>query len=377
MRRWALNCCFVIALTLAAAGSQATAAPHGTDVGTALIAMVAPMTGPVPYAGEAMSRAAVLAVAEINRHGGVAGKKLRFSIGDGQCSAGQATTAAQQLLTQHPVMVLGEYCSASAAAVQTLTEAAHVPDFIVAAISPVLRENKKYTIALAPQGDQASAALAKFYGARFRSIYHVYENTQAGQIEANTFEATLNKMGKTYHSVAVETTLPDFSSIMLRARAANPDLVVLSMTAGQILKAVQAAKAVGLKAQLASVFWPPPVLFQQAGSLLDGFMWLELAPPGSPEFTAFSRAYQKRWNQPVPHWMSATTYDSVMLWALAARRAKSTDPAKVNVQLHKIRRYRGASGFFGIAANGQAGFSGRRILVVRWDNSTQKAVPVK
>jgi branched-chain amino acid transport system substrate-binding protein len=360
------------------AATQAPAAPHSdAAAATVTIGLVAPLTGAVPYAGEAMSRAAVLAVSQINKRGGVAGKKLRLSISDGQCTAGQATTAGRQLMAQNPVMVIGEYCSNSALAVQALTEAAETPDFVVAAISPQLREGKKYTISLAPRGDQASAVLARFYGNRFKSIYHVYENTEAGRIEADTFEATLKRMGKTYRSVAVESTLGDFSSIMLRARGSEPDLVVLSMTAAQILKAVQAARAVGLDAQLASVFWPPPVLFEQAGSLLDKFMWLQLAPPGSKEYTSFSRAYQQRWNQPVPHWMAATTYDSVMLWALAAKRAKTTNSGPVNAELHKVRRYHGASGFFGIAANGQAGFSDRRILVVRWDNAAKKAVAVK
>ena len=70
------------------------------------------MTGKNAWFGEQMERGAALAVADINAVGGVLGQQVQLTTADDFCDPEQAVAAAQKLVSEGVIFVVGHYCSA-------------------------------------------------------------------------------------------------------------------------------------------------------------------------------------------------------------------------------------------------------------------------
>ena len=79
--------------------------------GTIAIGVQVPTTGSEATYGKDMANAVAIAQDEINKKGGVLGKKLSMIIGDSACDPQQSVNAATKLVSQGVVGVVGGYCS--------------------------------------------------------------------------------------------------------------------------------------------------------------------------------------------------------------------------------------------------------------------------
>src|SRR2546428_13062483 len=126
------------ALLIAACGSSGN---NATNSGPIKVGITGPFTGPYADPGIAIRNAGELAVADINTAGGINGRQLQAVNADDACDAQQGVQAAQKLLTQKIVAIVGGYCSgASIPESDTLHRNGDLP-FITAASS-----NPKFTV---------------------------------------------------------------------------------------------------------------------------------------------------------------------------------------------------------------------------------------
>ncbi|RUV96723.1 branched-chain amino acid ABC transporter substrate-binding protein, partial [Mesorhizobium sp. M1A.F.Ca.IN.022.07.1.1] len=75
-----------------------------------LIGVSSAMTGRLAWIGEQGQRGAERAVADLNAAGGVLGQKVRLISVDDFCDPEQAVAAAQKLVADGVVLVVGHYC---------------------------------------------------------------------------------------------------------------------------------------------------------------------------------------------------------------------------------------------------------------------------
>src|SRR5512138_3963837 len=84
----------------------------GTASGPLKVAILAPLSGPVPTFGVMTRDGALLAIEEWNAKGGVLNKKIAAVVEDSQCTPDPAVNAANKLIDQNKVKYLvGEVCS--------------------------------------------------------------------------------------------------------------------------------------------------------------------------------------------------------------------------------------------------------------------------
>ena len=103
---------FILAsLAFAAAGLGAVSGASAQS--EISIAVAGPMTGEYASFGAQFKAGAEAAVADIDKAGGVLGKKLKLEIGDDACDPKQARSVAEQLAAKGVVFVAGHYCSGS------------------------------------------------------------------------------------------------------------------------------------------------------------------------------------------------------------------------------------------------------------------------
>ena len=89
------------------------------------IGFTGPITGPAAFLGQQMKWGAELAVDEVNKNGGVLGRKISFQMQDSQCRPADALSAAEMLLSQDKVdVLLGDLCSGATMALMPVAEKA-------------------------------------------------------------------------------------------------------------------------------------------------------------------------------------------------------------------------------------------------------------
>ena len=99
----------LVALALILAALRPAAAEAEILIGTA-----AQITGDYSWLGEQVERGAEMAVADLNKAGGVLGEPVRLILVDDYCSGDQAVAAARKLVSDGVVFVAGHPCSGAA-----------------------------------------------------------------------------------------------------------------------------------------------------------------------------------------------------------------------------------------------------------------------
>ena len=114
-----------------------SACSAGQQEKTVKIGFLGALTGDVAVYGVPMSKAAKLAVDQVNAKGGIDGKQVELILEDGRCDAGLANTAMQKLATQDKVAgVIGGLCSSETLAAAPTAESAKVPMISASSTSP-------------------------------------------------------------------------------------------------------------------------------------------------------------------------------------------------------------------------------------------------
>jgi branched-chain amino acid transport system substrate-binding protein len=117
------------------------AALHATGGRAAiLIGVAGPMTGKDAWFGEQLQRGAQLAVADINAGGGVLGQQVRLISADDFCDPEQAVAAAQKLVSEGVIFVVGHFCSHASIPASKVYEAAGVLMISPSSSNPLLTE---------------------------------------------------------------------------------------------------------------------------------------------------------------------------------------------------------------------------------------------
>ena len=281
-----------------------------------------------------------LALEEVNRSGGVLGRKLELVVRDDGGNPGDAVRAAEELIAREKVNVLmGTFASHVGLAVSNLANKRKV---LFVASEPltdklVWEAGNRYTFRLRPSTYMQTAMLipeaVKLKKKRWAIVYPNYEY---GQSATESFKKLLKKAQPDVEFVA-EQAPPlgkiDAGAVVQALADARPDAIFSSLFAADLQKFVREGNTRGL-------FQGRPVLNLLAGEpeYLDplkdetpegwwvtGYPWNEI---NTREHKAFRDAYQKRWHD-YPRQGSVVGYTAVHAVAAALRRANSVDTEKL------------------------------------------------
>lgn len=114
----------VASMVLTACGAAAPAGGGEAAAGPIKIAVLAPLSGPVPTFGVSTRDGALMAIEEWNAKGGVLGQQIEAVVADSQCTADPAVNAANKVIDQDKVhYIVGEVCSKASIPVSEIAEA--------------------------------------------------------------------------------------------------------------------------------------------------------------------------------------------------------------------------------------------------------------
>jgi branched-chain amino acid transport system substrate-binding protein len=351
-----LSLLVVIAMVLALAlvgcgGTGGGGTGGGTTEEEIKIGSIMPLTGAHASFGISSVEAIQLAFEEINAAGGVLdGKKLRLVNEDNRSTAEEAATAAQKLIEQDKVTaILGSVASSASLAAGPIAQEAGVPMLSPTSTNPDVTLIGDFIFRacfIDPfQGQVMAQFVLEDLGLTTAAMIVEQESDYAKGL-AEFFKASFEASGGT---VLITENFSsgdsDFSGILTRVRAANPEFVYIPSyydTVGPILRQ---ASDMELNAQFGGGDgWDSPDLFDLAGDAANGGFFSNHYSPDvdTPEVKSFIAAYQAKYNK-VPDALAALAYDAAYMLAQAINEAGSIDGAAIRDALRAIN-FTGVSG---------------------------------
>jgi branched-chain amino acid transport system substrate-binding protein len=324
---------FAAALLLAAP-SAATA--QAGSKGTVKIGVLLPLTGNTAWAGRTNRLAAMIAAEEVNAQDLAGGYKIELVFGDSQCEPRPAHDQAQRLISQEKVnLLIGEWCSSASVAVAQVANDEKIPLLVnISTADNIAGDAGPYSFQSSMQNrytqEREAEVLQKTF--KFETVAIIVENNDFGLTFRKNMLGLMAKAGKkVVLDVTQDRSDTNWYSTITRIPASKPDLVIVSISAGQAANFVKQYAEAGITTPLFSDYPPPPRIFErqvgtQAGKIglvrAAFFLKSDSNTPAQKEFTAKLEArVQKELNEKhdPTHWDIAS-YDAVRLAADAIKR---------------------------------------------------------
>ena len=302
------------------------------------IGMVDPMTGVYAAVAQNEVSGARLAVEQINAKGGILGRPIELLVEDSANDVGTGVQKTRKLIERDEVpFIIGDVNSG-----------------IAQAMAQVTAEKKVLHVVSGGHTDGITGKDCKW------NVYRVCNTTS---MEANAVaEQLFNKYGKKWHFITPDYAFghtlqeacaenlkklggtvtgneltplgtSDFSAYLIKARAANPDVLLLLPQGSDMVNCLKQIVQFGIHKQihvagtqqeLESLEALPPEA--RIGIWMFEWYWKQAGTPHVAEFVADVR---KRTNGKVPTARTWFGYTSVYSYALVANREKTIDSFKL------------------------------------------------
>ena len=128
-----------------------------------LIGAAGPITGQNAWIGEQMLRGAEMAVSDINSAGGVLGEPVQLITADDFCDPDQAVVAAQKLVDDRVVFVVGHYCSGASIPASEVYQKAGILQISPGSTNPMLTDAGRANVFRVIGRDDAQGTVAGNY----------------------------------------------------------------------------------------------------------------------------------------------------------------------------------------------------------------------
>lgn len=303
------------------------------------IGMDNPLTGTYAALGKNEQIGAQYAVEQLNKKGGILGRQVELLIEDSTSGdAGVAVQKARKLIDRDQVnFILGNINSSLAQAIANVANEKGVfnvdPGGHTDSITGKNCHWNTFRVCntTATEGAAIANVLVKNMGKKFYYLVPDYSfgHTLAAGVEKAAAKAGGVKVGEALTPLG--TT--DFSSYLIKAQAANPDVIIVLQQGDDGVNVLKQIVQFGLQKK-----------FHIAGAQLELEVLLGLPPearvgswvfewyykqPNVPHVAEFVEAIRKRTGGHVPTARTYFGHTAVMTCALAAEQAKSLDAVKM------------------------------------------------
>lgn len=241
------------------------------------IGMHLTLSGPASFVGQGVKVGVDLAVAEINGHGGINGRKLSYVFVDDRGTPDGGVAAARRLVESEEVfLVHGGGISTSTVATLPYFAKSTVPYYISLASDPVVTEQFYKNIYAGATISQATLAV---YIAEFLSKELKAKNVAMLQCDQGhcisggpRLKALLEKNGITVTVVTFNSGETDFTGQMYAVKNVKPDVVFIYGLASDSGRLLPQIKRAGIEAQIVTeIASADPSVARVAGKAAEGF----------------------------------------------------------------------------------------------------------
>ena len=379
MLRRTLMMAAVAAVATYALGAIAPGAAEAQDkirVGASLS-----LTGGLARSGEPLRKGYVLWAEDVNKRGGIAGKQVEMVIYDDQSDSSTAAKLYEKLITQDKVdLLIGPYGSSMSNAAAAVVDK-HKRAFLLPAAGSTAIFERGYTHTfqmfppLGPVFDPIFDEWAKKFGLKTVAVINsddFYPKVLAGILAAKAEKKGLKVVLREQFPLNTK----DFSSLVLKLRAAKPDILTGGLQLPDSLILMRQLREFNVLPKVLA-FSPAPLipdfektLKSDGDFVMADYLWAANNPDAYSK--TFVKAYQERWGS-APTIHSAFGWSGGVLLEAAVKKAGSLNDDKIREAFLSLEMNTLMAGPFKIKApeNKQVG---HQLGVTQWQNGKNEIV---
>lgn len=233
------------------AGSAAGTQPQSIKVG-----VLAPLTGTNAEFGKGFEVAMTMAMEEINAAGGINGRMLELVFQDSKGDAKESSDLCRQYVDNEDIVaVLGDFTSTACMADAPIVKEADMAILSPTASNPAFTEMNDCTFGIIGKQDADSRYYAHYVLQEYAGVDNVaiiYIESDWGNAAMSNFVDEAGKIGlNIVETASYVQDEKDFSSIITKIRAANPDHVAI-MDQGATSQIINQIRASGWDVSLST-----------------------------------------------------------------------------------------------------------------------------
>src|ERR1043166_6991314 len=270
------------------------------------IGVTQPLTGAFAASGNYVAQGAKLAEEEINKQGGVLGRKIQLVIEDNKSNPTEAVATAEKLISKDKVPVLmGAWSSTLTLAVMPKLMEYQVPMLVETSSSgKITTSGNPYIFRISPTSEmKAKAFTPLFKTLNIKKADFLSTNNDFGLGAAKEFSEAAKANG--VQVGVMETMDPkatDFSAQLAKIKASGSDTVFVTTAVEQITLILKQAKEQQLAARIITTGGSnsPDQLIEQAGAAANGSYHLVFFTPwgpGAAKNPDIARRFVALWNE--------------------------------------------------------------------------------
>ncbi|WP_102693500.1 ABC transporter substrate-binding protein [Rummeliibacillus pycnus] len=349
---------------LAGCGSKdnSSSGSSGSDSKEIKVGLNLELSGAVASYGSGISKGAKLAINEINKAGGIDGKKIVPVEIDNKSDAAEATSAAIKLATQEKVVAqIGSATSGDTVAAVQIANQKKMPIIGPSATSETVTVNEKgqlndyafRTCFIDPfQGQIAANFALNNLKAKNVAIFADSASDYAKGL-AKSFKKTIEENGgKVVAEESYVAKDTDFKSTLTRLKSKKPDFIYIPGYYEEVGLIIKQARAAGIDVPLmGGDGWDSPKMVELAGKeALNNTYFTNHYSAEDPDekIQKFVKAFKEANGGQAPDAFNALGYDTVYWLKDAIERAGSTDGEKIKDALASTKDLSLVTGKFSV-----------------------------
>ena len=349
MRRkpWAFVLCFCSALAL----MTCRGAKSDSEVNEIVIGEFGSLTGTTATFGISTKNGIDMAVDEVNKAGGLLGKKVRVIVEDDQGKPEEAQTVVTKLINKDRVVaVLGEVASSRTMAAAPVAQQNGIPLISPSSTNPKVTEIGDYIFRVCFIDPFQGLVMAKFAANTLKvkkvDILRDIKNDYSVGL-ADVFIDNFKKMGGgIVDNQSYSEGDTDFSAQLTAIKAKNPEAVFLPGYYTEVGLVARQAKKLGLTVPfLGGDGWDSPKLIEIGGDAVNGSYYSNHFSVSDPNATIqkFVGDYKTRYKA-TPDALAGLAFDAAGILFDAIKRANSADGAKIRGEIAQTKDFPGVTG---------------------------------
>ena len=317
------------------------------------------MTGTYAAPGQNQQRGYQLCAKQVNEKGGVLGRKIEFVLYDDRSEPATGVRLYERLITQDKVdVIMGPYSSAITEAVANVNEKYKMPMVApMASTTSIFKKGRKFIFMVQSPAEVYLEGLVDAAIKRgLKTIALIYEDTLFPKATVKgTVELAKQKGMQVVFMEAYPKGNTDFSALLTKVRAANPDVLGAATYFDDAVAITRQMKELNVNPKMYGVtvggdlpkFYD--LLGKNAEYIYGATQWeQELPYPGAKEF---AEAYEKEFPGGHLSYHAAGGYAGCQVLVEAIRRAGSLDGDKIRDAILKTN-YSNVYGEFKVDADG-------------------------
>lgn len=333
----------------------------GGETGPIVVGYYGDLTGRTSNFGQSTKNGVEMAADEINKAGGINGRRIQILSEDDEGRPEKAATVVTKLIDQDRVVaLLGEVASGNTLAAAPKAQAAKVPMISPSSTNPAVTQVGDYIFRVCfidPfQGDVMAKFAANTLKAKKAAIMLDFNSPYSRGL-TEFFEASFTRSGgQIVNKQSYTQGDRDYKGQLTAIRSVNPDVIYVPGYYGEVGVIAKQAKQLDIKVPLlGGDGWDSTQLWDLGGDALNGDFisnHYSVDDP-SPAIQKFVADYKGRYGN-IPDALAALGYDAMKVLADSITRAGTTSEPQLRDAIAATKSFTGVTGNITIDAQRNA-----------------------